>query len=284
MMTALPKSNPSPAIPSLPNASLLQVLRWNIADAWVIASRNLIQYRRVPQLLVFSTIQPIMFVLLFTYVFGGAIASSSSDYIRYFLPGILVQTVMFGGTGTSVGLATDLKKGLIDRFRSLPMARSAVLAGRTGADSVRNFFVILLMIGVGHVVGFRFGGNLPDVLAGIALLVLFGHVMSWIFATIGIVTKDPETAQVSGFVWAFPLAFASSIFAPTNTMPSGLRTFAENQPLTLVANSVRALFAGQTDILAGDVPVDFWRALLWMVAIFLVFAPLAITLYRRNAD
>lgn len=250
---------------------------WNFTDTLVIARRNLLHYVRLPQLLIFSFVQPVMFVLLFAYVFGGAINTPNGDYINYLLPGILVQTVVFGGIQTTIGLADDLRKGLVDRFRSLPMARSAVLAGRTLADSVRNLLIVLVMIGVGYIIGFRFQDGLASALAAIGLLVVFGHVMSWIFATIGILVKDPEAAQAAGFLWVFPLVFASSIFVPVETMPDALQVFAENQPISLTANLVRALvLGGPTD--------DVWKVIAWMLAIFAVFVPLAINVYRRSAN
>jgi ABC transporter DrrB family efflux protein len=262
-------------VPAAEQNDFVSVFRRNIHDAIVMTRRNLIHYVRLPQLLVFSTIQPIMFVLLFAYVFGGSIQIPGFDYIDYLLPGILVQTVLFGGSATTVGLADDLSKGLIDRFRSLPMARSAVLAGRTLADTVRNFLVVLLMIGVGTLIGFRYHDGLMNMILAVLLVVLFGHAMSWIFALVGILVKDPETAQVAGFVWVFPLVFASSVFVRTDTMPDWLQVFAENQPISLVANAARGLILGTSTS-------DFIPALIWIVAIWIVFAFLAVRQYRRT--
>ena len=270
---ALTRSTPAPH--SQMESGLFDQVMWTFRDALVITRRNLIHYLRLPQLLVFSTIQPVMFVLLFAYVFGGAITTPNGDYINYLLPGILVQTVVFGGTATTVGLADDLSKGLIDRFRSLPMARSAVLAGRTVADSIRNLFVVILMITVGVIIGFDLNQGILPTVGAILILVAFGHVMSWIFAWVGVIVKDPETAQVAGFVWVFPLVFASSIFVPPETMPAALQTFAENQPLTAISNAVRGLFLTGS---ASDVPL----AIAWMIGIFVVAAPLAIRQYRRS--
>ncbi len=259
------------------NTSILDVIRKNIADTVVITRRNLLYYLRVPQLLIFSTIQPIMFLLLFTYVFGGSIQTQAGDYINFLLPGILVQSVLFGGTATAIGLAEDLSKGLIDRFRSLPMARPAVLAGRTVADTVRNLFVVVLMITVGYIIGFRFSQGPLAAIGAIGIIILFGHVMSWVFAWVGILVKDPETAQVAGFVWVFPLVFASSVFVPTETMPALLKFFAENQPVTAITSVARVWMVG------GDMGTNLIRAIFWLLAIWFVFANLAIREYRRAA-
>jgi len=245
-------------------------------DAVVIARRNLLMILRTPQLLVFSTIQPVMFVLLFRYVFGGAINVPGTNYADFLLPGVFVQTVVFGGTAAAVALATDLNAGIVDRFRSLPMARSAVLAGRTAADAVRNVFVIALMVIVGYAVGFRFQGGFPAAVGAMAIALLFGYAFSWFFAFIGMLVRDPETAQVAGFVPLFPLVFASSIFVSPRTMPSWLRPFAEHQPISKVANAVRGLSLGTAT--TSDVVV----ALLWIGGMLIVFAPLATWRYRRG--
>jgi ABC-2 type transport system permease protein/oleandomycin transport system permease protein len=231
---------------------------------------------RTPQLLVFSTIQPVMFVLLFRYVFGGAISVPGTSYADFLLPGVFVQTVVFGGTAAAVALATDLNAGIVDRFRSLPMARSAVLAGRTAADAVRNVFVIALMVIVGYAVGFRFQGGFLAAVGAMAIALLFGYAFSWFFAFIGMLVRDPETAQVAGFVPLFPLVFASSIFVSPRTMPSWLRPFAEHQPISKVANAVRGLSLGTAT--TSDVVV----ALLWIAGMLIVFAPLATWRYRRG--
>src|SRR5207253_3416195 len=182
-------------------------------DTYAVAVRNLIAYKRVPQLLVFSTIQPVMFVLLWRYVFGGAVrVPGPFPYVDFLMPGIFVQTVVFGSLATAIGLAADLKSGLLERFRSLPMARSAVLAGRTVADLARNVFVVILMVVVGVLVGFRIHGGIPAFLAALALVLAFGYVMSWVFATVGLAVGDPETAQAAAFPVLAPLVFASTAF------------------------------------------------------------------------
>ena len=256
-------------------------LRWAVTDALTVTKRNLVTYTRLPQLLVFSTIQPVMFVLLFAYVFGGAIATPGVDYINYLIPGILVQTVAFGSTQTGVGLATDLSKGLVDRFRSLPMARSAVLAGRTLSDSVRNLFVILLMLGVGTLIGFRVGTNFISAVAAVGLAVLFGFAFSWISATIGMTVGDVETAQVAGFIWIFPLVFASSAFVPVETMPSWLQSFAEVQPITYTVNALRSLLIGP-EVTGGETLKWVLGSVGWSAVILAVFMPLAVRRYRRT--
>ena len=264
--------------PSTANISLPKRIRWNIADTIVITQRNLVYYIRQPELLVFSTIQPVMFVLLFAYVFGGAIQTGSGDYINYLLPGIITQTVIFGATSSTVGLAVDLSKGMIDRFRSLPMSRGSVLAGRTLADTGRNIFVVILMVLVGTLIGFRAQGGFLALLGGMGIAVAFGYSFTWISALIGLTVKNVEAAQVAGFIWVFPLVFASSIFVPPETMPEWLQVFAENQPITAVANAVRGLFLGTAD--AGIV----LTAIGWIALIFAIFAPLAVRQYRLSVN
>ena len=248
-----------------------------VRDALAIAGRNLIAYRRVPQLLVFSTIQPVIFVLLFTYVFGGAVRSPAGvPYVDYLIPGIFVQTTVFGAIGAAIGLATDLKSGLLERFRSQPMARSAVLAGRTLADLARNVFVVALMAVVGFAVGFRVHTGALAFLVGMALVLLFGYVLSWVFATVGLLVGDPETAQAAVFPVMGSLVFASSAFVPVASMPGWLQPFAEHQPVSVTVSAVRALAIG------GPTTSYLLQALAWCVAIFLVFAPIAVRRYRRT--
>jgi ABC-2 type transport system permease protein len=251
-------------------------MRWTVADALTLTKRNLIHMFRVPQLLVFSTIQPVMFVLLFTYVFGGAIRTPGVKYVNFLLPGIFVQIVAFSAMNTGIGIAEDLNKGLIDRFRSLPMARSAVLAGRTLADITRNFFVLLLMYGVGSAIGFRISSGPLEAIAALALLLLFGYTLSWIGAAIGLTLRDPESVQAAGFVWIFPLIFASGLFVPLFTMPGWLQGFAKNQPVGVTAEAVRAL------VLDRPVGSYAWKAIAWGVGLLLVFIPLSVTRYRRT--
>lgn len=251
-------------------------LYWALADAWMLARRRLTQIPRIPDELIFATIQPIMFVVLFRYVFGGAITSAGPNYANFLMAGIFVQTVIFGATTTGVGLAQDLEKGLIDRFRSLPMAKSAVLTGRTIADLVRNLFVVIVMLVVGLVVGFRPSGSPLAWLGAVTLILLVSFAFSWISATIGLLVHSVEAAQSAGFVWLFPLTFASSAFVPVQTMQSWLRTFAEHQPVSVFVDAVRALLLGQ------PVGADGWQAVVWCAGILVVFIPLSVWLYGRR--
>lgn len=257
----------------------------------VITRRNTLRVVRLPQLLFFSTVQPVMFLLLFNYVFGGAIAiggpqgaaSGGGDYINWLIPGILVQTAVFGATATALGLTEDLGAGVIDRFRSLPMARSAVLTGRTLADLVRNTFVNGLMLVVGFLMGWRFEQGILAMLLGVAIALLFGYAFSWVMATIGLIAKTPEAAQSAGFLPIFPLVFASSVFVPTSSMPGWLQAFAENQPVSIVANAVRSLMVPEQ--LLGPLGLDrgtlIWQSFAWIAVIVAIFGPLAVRQYKK---
>lgn len=251
---------------------------YGLSDTAQIVKRNVKRNFRIPQLLVLSSIQPVVFLLLFNYVFGGAVKTGSDSYINFLLPGILAQTALFGSIQTGVGLAEDLNKGVIDRLRSLPIARSAVLAGRTLADSVRNVLVMFLMTMVGMMLGFRFNQGIYNFLFAICLVLVFSYAVSWISGTIGLLLKDSETVQVAGFLWVFPFVFASSVFVPVETMPSWLQVFARNQPVTAVVNAVRHLTQG--GVINGSAYV--WHTLAWSVAIVVVFAPLAVWKYKRS--
>ena len=251
-----------------------------VRDMMAVAQRNLIAYRRVPQLLVFSTIQPVIFVLMFRYVFGSAIVLPGFPYpyVDYLMPGIFVQTVVFGAIATAIGLSTDVKSGLLERFRSLPMARSAVLTGRTTADLIRNVFVVILMLVVGILVGYKIHTNVFGMIAGLLLVLLFAYAMSWIFATVGLWVGDPETAQAAAFPILAPLVFASTAFVSSATMPGWLQAFANHQPVSANANAVRALMQGYPSPTMHYVV----QALAWDIAILVIFAPLAVRLYRRT--
>jgi ABC transporter DrrB family efflux protein len=251
-------------------------LAYVVADTAVIARRNLLRIPRQPDLLVSFTVQPIMFLLLFAYVFGGAIKTPGLDYKDFLLPGIVAQSMTFGGFVTAIGLSDDLRKGLIDRFRSLPMARSAVLAGRTLADVVTNFVQLVLMVVVGLIIGFSFHTSAPLVIAGILLMLLFGYAFSWVFAYVALRSSSAESAQALGFIVIFPITFASSAFVPTGSMPHWLRAFADNNPFTTVVDALRHLWLGTP---AGN---DVWGAAAWSVGITLVFALLAVSRYRKT--
>jgi ABC-2 type transport system permease protein/oleandomycin transport system permease protein len=251
-------------------------LYWAVADTVVLARRHLIQIPRIPELLVFATVQPVMLVILFRYVFGGSIDVGPVSYVNYLMAGIFVQTVAFGGVATGIGLADDLTKGLIDRFRSLPMSRSAVLTGRTVADLVRNMFVVTIMLVVGVLVGFRPDASVVDWAAAIGLLLLLSFAFSWIGATVGLLVRSVEAAQSGGFIWLFPLTFASSAFVQPENMPGWLQPFAENQPFTVIVNSVRSFFLGT------PLGSDGWAALAWLVGLLVVFAPLSVRLYEKR--
>jgi len=252
-------------------------------DAMTIVWRNLMGLARTPQLLVFSTIQPVIFVLMFRYVFGGAISTGipGIPYVDFLMPGIFVQTVVFGSMGTAIGLATDMQNGLLERFRSLPMARSAVLVGRTGADLARNVFVVILMGVVGFAVGFRVHTGLVEFLGGMGLLLLFGYTFSWIFATLGLTVKDPEAAQAAAFPLMAPLVFASSAFVPVKSMPGWLQAWAHNQPVSVVVEAVRALTTGVPPVGESVLSISV-KALAWCTGILLLFAPMAVRRYRKK--
>jgi ABC transporter DrrB family efflux protein len=245
-----------------------------ISDIGVMTRRNMLRYIRLPQLLVFNALLNIVLLLLFNYVFGGAINTGGIAYIQYFLPGFMVQTVVFGSTQTSVGLAEDLSKGMIDRFRSLPISRPAFLAGRVVADAARYAILIALMIAVGSIMGFRFENGVLPALAGVVLIILFGIALTWVGVFIGISVKDVETAQVAGFVWVFPLVFASSLYVPIETMPGWLQVFAQINPVTPMVDTMRALALG------GNVLSSLWKTLVWDGVIILAFLPLALRRYR----
>jgi ABC transporter DrrB family efflux protein len=259
-----------------------------LVDGWVVAKRNLIKIKRVPDLLIFSTLQPIMFVLLFAYVFGGAINVPGVNYREYLMAGIFTQTVAFGAGITGIGLADDLQKGVVDRFRSLPMSRAAVLVGRTTSDLLNNVFVVAVMSACGLLVGWRVHTNVGKVIGGFLLLFLFGYAMSWISALIGLSVKSVEVAQSAGFIWMFPLTFLSNAFISTATLPGWLRPVADWNPISAVALSLRDLWGNSAAGLARGAgfparhPVLL--SLLWIAAILAVFLPLAIRQYRRAAS
>jgi ABC transporter DrrB family efflux protein len=250
-------------------------MRRLVSDTLVIAERNLIRLPRAPDLLLAFTVQPIMFVLLFRYVFGGAINTGGIPYVEFLIPGIIVQNIAFGGFVTAIGLNEDVHKGLIDRFRSLPMARPAVLAGRTLSDVVTNALSMVILLVTGLIIGFSFHTGVGQVVAGMALLLLFGYAFSWVFAYVGLLVNSPESANSVGFIAIFPLTFLSSAFVPVSSMPSVLRAFADVNPFTIVVDALRALWIGT--------PAHnyVWAAVVWSLVITAVFSPLAVARYRR---
>lgn len=268
------------AVPVRPNRAL--------RDTMVIVKRNLLRNIRLPQLIVFSTVQPVMFLLLFNYVFGGAIggaipAAAAGKYVNFLIPGLLVQISAFGAGQTAAGLVDDLDRGVIDRFRSLPMARSAVLAGRTLADTIRNAFVITLMLAVGMLIGFRWQTNAFQMFVGLLLVLAFSYAFSWLMAIIGLKVKTQEAVQPAVFIMVFPLVFASSVFVPTDTMPGWLQVFAENQPITIMSNALRGLVLGEGALAAGQTTWgQVLLAVAWIAAMLAVFAPIAVRVYRRT--
>jgi ABC-type multidrug transport system, permease component len=251
-------------------------LRWWIADSLEMVKRNLRHIRRTPELLLDVTLQPIMFVVLFRFVFGGAIPIKGTTYVNYLMAGIFVQTIAFGGMYTGVLLANDLKNGMIDRFRSLPMLQSSVLTGRTLTDLLRAMLAVTVMTMVGLLVGFRPEGGLSGALLAIGVMLTFGFALSWVGVAMGAFVRTPEALQGLIFMTVFPLTFASSAFVPTDTMPDWLRVFAEHQPLTLVTNTVRSF------TLNGSGGPDAIPALIWSAGTLLVFFPIAMWLYRRR--
>lgn len=242
-----------------------------------MVKRNLRHIPHSPELLLDVTLQPVIFVLLFRYIFGGAIDTPGTTYVNFLMAGIFVQTIIFASMTSGIGLAYDLQKGLIDRFRSLPMSRSAVVAGRTLTDLLRGCLAVVVMFMVGLAVGFRPEGNPLMWLAGLGLLVLFGFAWSWAGVTLGMLVKAPEAVQAGIFLFVLPFTFGSSAFVPVDTMPSWLAKFAENQLITRMIDTLRAVFLDQ------PVGNDAWITLAWTAGILVVFFPLAIYMYQKRS-
>lgn len=251
---------------------------WALRDSWNEATRHLRALPRNPEMLIFATLQPIMFVLLFFYVFGGAIDTPGFSYEQYLVPGIFAQTVVFNSSYTAVGLAEDLSKGFVDRLRSLPISQSAVLIGRTLSDLLRNLVTFAVMLAVSFAIGFRFAGGLVNGILATLLLLAFSYSFSWIQALIGLSVGSTEAANSAGFIWMFPMTFVSSAFVPTESMPSWLQGVADANPFTIVTNAGRALYSGNP---VGD---TVWQSLLWAAGITLVFATLSIRKFSRSAS
>ena len=256
-----------------------------VRDALVIAHRNIIRIRRVPDVMAFVLIQPLMFVLLFAYVFGGSIDIPGGNYREFLIAGIFAQTVVFGATFTGAGLAEDLQKGLINRFRSLPMSRSAVVAGRTASDVVYNALSILVMSIAGLIVGWRIRGSVLDAIAGFALLLFFSYAFSWVMACVGLLVPTPEVVNNASFVILFPLTFIANTFVPSDNLPGVLRTIAEWNPISTLTHAVRVKFgnipAGTPDPTAWPLQNSVVYSLIWAVALIVIFAPIATRLYQR---
>jgi ABC transporter DrrB family efflux protein len=277
-MTTIAETQQRPAV----RAGLAKTL----VDGAVVAKRNLIKIKRVPDLLVFSTISPIMFILLFAYIFGSAIAAPPGvSYREFLIPGIFVQTVVFGAIITGMGLAEDIQKGIIDRFRSLPMSRSAVLVGRTTSDLLNNVLVIVIMSVTGLIVGWRIESSFAEAVAGFVLLLAFAYAMSWIMALVGLVVPTPEVVNNASFVVIFPLTFIANTFVPTNNFPSVLKTIANWNPVSAVTQAARQLF-GNTG--TGPLPNAPWSlhhpvlyTLIWVGALVVVFVPLSVRQFKR---
>jgi ABC-2 type transport system permease protein/oleandomycin transport system permease protein len=267
------------APPPLAEPSILTRAHWAYSDTLTITRRNLLVWLRVPAYIVFTVIQPVMFVLLFAYVFGGAIPVKGvpGGYVNFLMPGIIAQTAAFATFGTAIALAQELQKGVIDRLRSMPMARSAVLTGRLTADTIRMVITILIIVAVGYGVGFRFQNGFAPAVGMVLLATVFGLAICCIAAFTGLAIGDEESVQAFGLIWLFPLTFVSSAFVPILSMPGWLQAFANNQPVTYVVDCMRALALG------GPIWTPFWKSALWLIGAFVVFIPLAVRAYRRAA-
>jgi ABC transporter DrrB family efflux protein len=266
----------------------MSVLTQSLGDGVVVAKRNLIKVKRVPDLLVFSTLSPIMFVLLFAYVFGSAIPVPGLNYREFLMAGIFAQTVVFGSTITGASLAEDLQKGIIDRFRSLPMSRSAVLVGRTAADLANNVIVLIVMSLTGLVVGWRIHTSALEALAAYALLLLFAYAMSWVMAVVGLAVRTPEVVNNASFIVIFPLTFIANTFVPTNNFPTVLKVIADWNPISSIVAAARQLFG---NVAANAPAATVWPlqhpvlyVLIWVAAILAVFVPLSIAQFKRAAS
>ncbi|HEX3336657.1 MAG TPA: ABC transporter permease [Jatrophihabitans sp.] len=263
-------------------------LRKALVDGAVVAKRNLIKIKRVPDLLVFSTMSPIMFILLFAYVFGSAIKVPGIGYREFLIPGIFAQTVIFGSTITGAGLAEDMQKGIIDRFRSLPMSRSAVLVGRTTSDVLNNILVIAIMSVTGLLVGWRIRSSVGEAIGGFLLLLAFAYAISWVMALVGLVVPSPEVVNNAAFMIIFPLTFIANTFVPTNNFPSVLKTIADWNPVSSVTQAARQLFGNTGSVPLPNQPWSLHHpviyTLLWVVGILVVFIPLSVRQYKRAAS
>ena len=261
--------------PTVPDDAMSTSPKWWLSNAWQMALRNLRRIQRTPELVLYAFIQPIMFILLFAYVFGGAIAVD--NYKQFLMPGIFVMMVLFSSVAaTTVTLAEDMQRGIVDRFRSMPMTRSSVLVGRTGSEVVRTLVTVIVMIILGLIIGFRFLGGFGPALAAIVLLLLFGYAFSWVGAVLGLTAPTAEAAQSAGTVWLFPFAFVSSAFVPTESMPGWLQAYANYSPVTVTVDALRGAFG------SGELGAAAWQSLAWSIGLLVIFAPLATMIYRRR--
>ena len=274
-MTAITLPRPRTATGGRPPATVR--FRFAVADSLTMMRRNLLLWVRVPAYIMFTVVQPVMFMLLFRYVFGGAIPVRGipGGYVNYLVPGIIGQTGAFTSFGTAISLAQELKKGSIDRLRSMPMARSAVLVGRLGADLVRLLVVMLILVGIGYAVGFRFENGVGPAVLMFLLALAFGLVVCCVSAFTGLSIKDEESVQAFGFIWVFPLTFVSSAFVQVKSMPGWMQAFAKNQPISIFIEEMRSLALG------GPLALHGWQSALWLVGLLAVFGPLAVRAYRR---
>jgi ABC transporter DrrB family efflux protein len=267
---------PTPVVVAPP--SLSQRLRYGASDAMALTRRDLLVWLRVPAYLFFTIIQPVMFVLLFRYVFGGAIpVSVAGGYVNYLMPGIIAQSAAFASFGTAIGLAREIQRGVIDRFRSMPMARSAVLLGRLAADTVRMVVTVLVILGVGYAVGFRFHNGIGPAVLMVVLAVALGLTVCTVSAFVGMAIRDEESVGSFGLVWLFPLTFVSAAFVPVSSMPGWMQAFAINQPITIVIEEMRALALG------GPLALHAWQSVVWLTGIVAFFVPMAVRAYRKPA-
>jgi ABC-2 type transport system permease protein/oleandomycin transport system permease protein len=251
---------------------------WALLDTLTLTRRELLLWVRVPAYIMFTVVQPVMFVLMFRYVFGGAIpVSTQGGYVDFLLPGIIGQSAGFASFATAISLARQSQLGVIDRFKAMPMARGAVLGGRLSADAVRMLLTILVLVGVGYAVGFRFHNGVGPAIAMVAIAEAFGLAICCVSGAIGLAIKDEESVQAFGLIWLFPITFVSSAFVPVSTMPGGLQAFANHQPVTFVIDAMRALALG------GPVEPHLWEALVSIAGIFAVFGPLAVRVYKRSS-
>lgn len=259
-----------------------QRIRYAIGDGAIIAERNLTQMIRVPTVLVFELVQPVMFTLLFRYVFGGAIAKlpSGMDYVVFLMPGIFVQNAIFGATTTAIGIADDLKKGMVDRFRSLPMSRSAMLIGRTTADLGKNLIVVTLMIGIGYLVGFSFHNGFLGGVGVVVLVLAVGFSFSWVSAAVGLAIKETEGVQAAIFTFIFPVVFMSTVFVPLATMPGWLQVIARNNPVSQWGTLARILTVGEFPT-SGSLQHALVVSAVWIAAILAGTVPLSVRLYKK---